>query len=261
MALEFNPQLIMVSAGYDAALGCPEGYKLEICLHRLQVWNNFCLCLGKMNVTPACYGHLMRMLMSVCSRVCVVLEGGYCLESLEESVAMTLSSLLGDPSPPLPSLDQADSCVLNVIFNLTYILQNHWKCFVNFHSFLNYVLEKQRRPKFVPSISGYVGQPIKMNIYPTRNKYLPRDIEETARIKNTIAGIVSSYNLKVANYFVTLGYDKTVQQHYDRCKDSLEGPYRLDAILKKLKRSDVSKSCLMVHGRQATLQELSLVHE
>lgn len=25
MAIEFNPQLVLVSAGYDAAIGCPEG--------------------------------------------------------------------------------------------------------------------------------------------------------------------------------------------------------------------------------------------
>ena len=39
MAYEFNPDIILVSAGFDAALGCPE---------------------GQMRVTPAAYGHLIN---------------------------------------------------------------------------------------------------------------------------------------------------------------------------------------------------------
>ena len=39
MTYEFNPDLILVSAGFDAALGCPE---------------------GQMRVTPAAYGHFIN---------------------------------------------------------------------------------------------------------------------------------------------------------------------------------------------------------
>lgn len=57
-----------------------------------------------MEISPACYGHLTHMLMGVCGKVVVVLEGGYCLSSLAEGAALTLRTLLGDPVPPLCTL-------------------------------------------------------------------------------------------------------------------------------------------------------------
>lgn len=58
-----------------------------------------------MEVTPACYAHLLAPLMSLANgRVAVVLEGGYCLDSLAEGAALTLRTLLGDPSPIIEPL-------------------------------------------------------------------------------------------------------------------------------------------------------------
>lgn len=60
---------------------------------------------GEMEVTPACYSHLLLPLMSLASgHVAVVLEGGYCLESLAEGAALTLRCLLGDPCPIMEPL-------------------------------------------------------------------------------------------------------------------------------------------------------------
>lgn len=59
-----------------------------------------------MEITPACYAHLLTPLMSLAQgKVAVVLEGGYCLESLAESAALTLKTLLGDPCPLLEPLE------------------------------------------------------------------------------------------------------------------------------------------------------------
>ena len=53
-----------------------------------------------MEVTSAGYSHLLLPLMSLAlGRIAVVLEGGYCLESLAEGAALTLKTLLGDPCP------------------------------------------------------------------------------------------------------------------------------------------------------------------
>lgn len=58
-----------------------------------------------MEVTPACYAHLLSPLMSLAAgKVAVVLEGGYCLDSLAEGAALTLKTLLGDPCPILEPL-------------------------------------------------------------------------------------------------------------------------------------------------------------
>ena len=66
-----------------------------------------------MELTPAIYGHLTHSLMSICPRVCVVLEGGYCLASLAEGAAVTLRTLLGHPPPGLEEVPEpSDELVL-----------------------------------------------------------------------------------------------------------------------------------------------------
>lgn len=81
IATEFNPGLVLVSAGFDAARGDP---------------------LGGYHVTPEGYAHLTHQLMSLAGgRVLLILEGGYNLSSISDSMAMCTSMLLGDPPPSL----------------------------------------------------------------------------------------------------------------------------------------------------------------
>ncbi|XP_006157644.1 histone deacetylase 10 isoform X1 [Tupaia chinensis] len=81
LAFEFGPELVLVAAGFDSAIGDPE---------------------GQMQATPECFAHLTHLLQVLAGgRVCAVLEGGYHLESLAQSVCMTVQALLGDPAPPL----------------------------------------------------------------------------------------------------------------------------------------------------------------
>ncbi|XP_031319380.1 polyamine deacetylase HDAC10 isoform X3 [Camelus dromedarius] len=81
LAFEFDPELVLVSAGFDSAIGDPE---------------------GQMQATPECFAHLTQLLQVLADgRVCAVLEGGYHLESLSQSVCMMVQALLGDPAPPL----------------------------------------------------------------------------------------------------------------------------------------------------------------
>ncbi|XP_046578359.1 LOW QUALITY PROTEIN: histone deacetylase 6-like [Haliotis rubra] len=109
VAYEYRPQLVLVSSGYDAALGCPE---------------------GEMEVSPSAYAHFVHMLGSLGQgRVCVVLEGGYCIKSLSEGCAMTLRSLLNDPCPLLPPLREPSDSVTETILNVIKVLRPHWSCF------------------------------------------------------------------------------------------------------------------------------------
>uniref|UniRef100_A0A3Q2XFI4 Protein deacetylase HDAC6 n=1 Tax=Hippocampus comes TaxID=109280 RepID=A0A3Q2XFI4_HIPCM len=99
IAVEFNPGLVLVSAGFDAARGDP---------------------LGGYRVTPECYAHLTHMLMSLaCGRVLLILEGGYNLTSISDSMAMCTSALLGDPPPslatPLPPPHDAAVAAINEV--------------------------------------------------------------------------------------------------------------------------------------------------
>uniref|UniRef100_A0A6Q2ZG01 Protein deacetylase HDAC6 n=1 Tax=Esox lucius TaxID=8010 RepID=A0A6Q2ZG01_ESOLU len=82
VAREFDPGLVLVSAGFDAARGDP---------------------LGGYQVTPEGYANLTHLLLGLAGgRVLVILEGGYNLTSISESMSACTSVLLGDPPPPLP---------------------------------------------------------------------------------------------------------------------------------------------------------------
>lgn len=96
IAYEFNPQLVLVSAGFDAAKGDP---------------------LGGYRLSPAIYGHMTQVMLKSCfqtskltskiqgllglaeGRVVVCLEGGYCLPAISECMLQCARAILGDPLP------------------------------------------------------------------------------------------------------------------------------------------------------------------
>ncbi|XP_069319113.1 histone deacetylase 6 isoform X1 [Eulemur rufifrons] len=99
IAYEFNPELVLVSAGFDAARGDP---------------------LGGYQVSPEGYAHLTHLLMGLANgRVILILEGGYNLTSISESMAACTRSLLGDPLPllalPRPPLSGALASITETI--------------------------------------------------------------------------------------------------------------------------------------------------
>jgi acetoin utilization deacetylase AcuC-like enzyme len=81
VATEFRPDLILISAGFDAAQGDP---------------------LGKCNITPEGYALMTSQLLQVCPKVVLVLEGGYNLRAISSSFAACTSVLLGQTPEPVP---------------------------------------------------------------------------------------------------------------------------------------------------------------
>uniref|UniRef100_A0A2K5TRP9 Histone deacetylase 10 n=1 Tax=Macaca fascicularis TaxID=9541 RepID=A0A2K5TRP9_MACFA len=107
LAFEFDPELVLVSAGFDSAIGDPE---------------------GQMQATPECFAHLTHLLQVLAGgRVCAMLEGGYHLESLAESVCMTVQALLGDPAPPLSGLMVPCQSALESIQSARAAQAPYWK--------------------------------------------------------------------------------------------------------------------------------------
>uniref|UniRef100_A0AAR2LIK8 Protein deacetylase HDAC6 n=1 Tax=Pygocentrus nattereri TaxID=42514 RepID=A0AAR2LIK8_PYGNA len=107
IAREFAPELVLVSAGFDAARGDP---------------------LGGYQVTPEGYAHLTHQLLSVAAgRVLVILEGGYNLTSISESMAMCTSMLLGDAPPMLPPLPPPHPSAAVTINNVLRVHAPYWK--------------------------------------------------------------------------------------------------------------------------------------
>uniref|UniRef100_A0A667G0Y6 Histone deacetylase 10 n=1 Tax=Lynx canadensis TaxID=61383 RepID=A0A667G0Y6_LYNCA len=107
VAFEFDPELVLISAGFDSAIGDPE---------------------GQMRATPECFSHLTQLLQVLAGgRVCAVLEGGYHLESLSQSVCMVVKALLGDPALPLSGPMEPHHSALESIQSVRAAQTPHWK--------------------------------------------------------------------------------------------------------------------------------------
>lgn len=76
IAKEYDPEIILVSAGFDAAIGDP---------------------IGRCCLTAKCYATLVKKLMEVgTGRMVLSLEGGYDLAMLADCVSHCVRALLGD---------------------------------------------------------------------------------------------------------------------------------------------------------------------
>ncbi|NXU64785.1 HDA10 deacetylase, partial [Horornis vulcanius] len=107
MAFEFDPELVIVSSGYDSGIGDPE---------------------GQMNATPEVFAHLTHFLMQLAKgKLCVILEGGYHLKSLGESVCMTVKTLLGDPVPQISGEMAPCLSAVESIQNVRAAHKPYWK--------------------------------------------------------------------------------------------------------------------------------------
>ncbi|KAM6425016.1 polyamine deacetylase HDAC10 [Rhynochetos jubatus] len=107
MAFEFDPELVLVSSGYDSGIGDPE---------------------GQMNATPEVFAHLTHFLMQLANgKLCVILEGGYHLKSLSESVCMTVKTLLGDPVPQITGEMAPCLSAIESIQNVRAAHKLYWK--------------------------------------------------------------------------------------------------------------------------------------
>ncbi|NWX31574.1 HDA10 deacetylase, partial [Notiomystis cincta] len=107
MAFEFDPELVIVSSGYDSGVGDPE---------------------GQMNATPEVFAHLTHFLMQLANgKLCVILEGGYHLKSLGESVCMTVKTLLGDPVPQITGEMAPCLSAVESIQNVRAAHKPYWK--------------------------------------------------------------------------------------------------------------------------------------
>jgi histone deacetylase 6 len=107
IAQEFNPDFVVISAGFDAA----DGDELGACF-----------------VTPACYAHMTHMLMSLANgRLAVCLEGGYNLNAISNSAVAVARTLMGEPPPQItiPKLNKEAARVLNKV---QVYQSQYWQC-------------------------------------------------------------------------------------------------------------------------------------
>jgi acetoin utilization deacetylase AcuC-like enzyme len=111
IALEYAPELILVSAGFD---------------------NHYQDPLGGMNVSKDGFADMASVLLEIADECCqgkivLMLEGGYSLAALQESVAEVLLVLLRERRDPLPPLPPENSQIYKVINEVISTQKPYWK--------------------------------------------------------------------------------------------------------------------------------------
>ncbi|KAK9454220.1 hypothetical protein V1511DRAFT_416140 [Dipodascopsis uninucleata] len=107
IAYEFNPDLVILSSGFDAAPGDE---------------------LGECFVSPAAYGHMTHMLKSLAhGRLAVVLEGGYNLDSIATSALGVTKVLIGDAPLPLTNSYARPESV-QTVDKVIRAQAKYWRC-------------------------------------------------------------------------------------------------------------------------------------
>ncbi|THV08047.1 histone deacetylase clr3 [Dendrothele bispora CBS 962.96] len=106
IATEFAPELVIISAGFDAALGDE---------------------LGGCCVSPAGYAHMTHMLSGLAGgHLVVALEGGYNLQSTAKSALAVTKVLLGEPPEELPPL-VASEVATETVWLVAKEQSKYWK--------------------------------------------------------------------------------------------------------------------------------------
>ncbi|XP_042430360.1 histone deacetylase 15-like isoform X1 [Zingiber officinale] len=106
IALQFDPDITIVSAGFDAARGDP---------------------LGCCDVTPAGYAQMTHMLSSVSQgKLLVILEGGYNLRSISSSATAVVKVLLGENPSPRLNDNVPSKAGLQTILQVMEVQMKYW---------------------------------------------------------------------------------------------------------------------------------------
>ncbi|CRK86274.1 CLUMA_CG000164, isoform C, partial [Clunio marinus] len=219
---------------------------------------------GEMEVTPACYAHLLSPLLSLASgRVAVVLEGGYCLESLAEGAALTLKTLLGDPCPRMQPLEVPSVSIQETILNCIYVHRSHWRnlCLQNVYNIeeLNNINPQPNLHK-VPheSFIGGPSNPIKFetrNCYPIQSETFKKEVAEK------LEKLKFFTNLTFPTNRVCFVYDELMMKHENIHESGHpEQPERIKKIFSTFDEYKLLNRMKSIASRIATEEEISLVH-
>ncbi|RDL33974.1 Arginase [Venustampulla echinocandica] len=108
IAQEFDPDLVIISAGFDAAAGDE---------------------LGGCYVSPACYSHMTHMLMSLANgKLAVCLEGGYNLRAISRSALAVAKTLMGEPPERMESIPPLNKKAARDLEHVRAYQSAYWDC-------------------------------------------------------------------------------------------------------------------------------------
>eukprot|EP00884_Botryococcus_braunii_P020661 jgi/Botrbrau1/7279/Bobra.0318s0016.1 len=126
---KFNPELVIISAGFDAAEGDP---------------------LGECKVSPGCFANMTQMMVKL-GPTALFLEGGYNLKATAECTEACLRVMMGEPPPPKQISGSIEDHVVVSIYTTLKLQVGYWDCLhdkkKNFEKRHASVLERVQRPE------------------------------------------------------------------------------------------------------------------
>ncbi|XP_067142081.1 histone deacetylase 4-like isoform X2 [Centruroides vittatus] len=140
IAFDFDPEIVLVAAGFDAALGHPAP-------------------LGGYTVSPACFGYMTKQLMQLAKgRIVLALEGGYDLPSICDCTQECVGVLLGDEGTSLKEEEinrKPNDASVEVLQQLIAIQVPHWPCIKKWVHTVSYsLIEAQQKEKEVETVTA-----------------------------------------------------------------------------------------------------------
>jgi len=108
---EFQPELVLISCGFDCAFGDP---------------------LGMLEVTPKGFARMTELVCQLaCGKVILALEGGYNLKSISKSAIECVKALLGERLKDPPSSEKPRLLASQSIEIVKNTQRKYWKCFAS----------------------------------------------------------------------------------------------------------------------------------
>ncbi|TRY97058.1 hypothetical protein DNTS_001463 [Danionella cerebrum] len=208
---------------------------------------------GEMYASPEIFAHLTQLLMPLAEgKLCVVLEGGYNLTSLSQSVCQTVQTLLGDPCPRLLGLGCACDSALESIENVQSIHSSYWSCFQHLEA------ETETRSK-LPRLSQKVEEPpetLKKNTKSVDVAW-PEPLARTAAPLRTLVAAPAGLDVTLQNGCQRLGdasesTAKEVQSIWEKHfpdytdKGVLQSFGNITSVLDQIINKEVCNGCVVV---------------
>jgi histone deacetylase 6 len=242
MACEYNPQLVIVSCGFDVSIGDPE---------------------GRSHITPAAFAHFTHMMKQLASgKLTVLFEGGYCLKSTAEGAALVLRCLLDDPCPDLGSLPLPLDSTVESILHVIRVLRPFWRCFA-YHentaddtklpAFFRHIELPKRGVRFFTDLN----RPESFSL----NEYEKLPAEEERILDMRIDELIANTHLEVPANRTCLIYEERMAEHRPVNQPGHpEDPSRVKRIVSMLEERGLLSRCRLLPPRNATKDEIALVH-
>lgn len=225
-----------------------------------------------MLLTPFFYAHATHSLKGLANgKVCVILEGGYCLESLADGAAYTLRTLLGDPPVPFKLRYPINQSVIQSVLDVISVLRPYWNLIklqrtFNRHDEGNE--EENPRKRHYPMIE-YRGKlellPERPQSYPTRDCYpVLSDI-----IKLRYASAIEILRLHADNQYISYCPKRTciikmpdISRRHACAITHPERPNRISFLWKFFQKNDILNRCHIIsdNNRVATEDQIKLCH-